>query len=169
MDIIDGILSRRSIRKYTAEPVSEEDIQILLKCAMQAPSAKNEQPWHFVVVTDQELRQKLAHTSDYTHMAADAPLLIVVCADETEDKRGGFWIQDCSAATQNLLLAAHGKNLGAVWCGVYPIEDRIAKIRENLNLPQNITPLGLICIGHPAQSPKPAERFIAARVHYQKW
>lgn len=110
MDIFEALFTRRSIRKYTQEDVSDEDLNILLKAAMLAPSASNRQPWHFVVVRDPEVRAALAGRHPYAKMAADAPVVIVVCADLNEEKTPGFWVQDCSAATQNLMLAARQKS-----------------------------------------------------------
>lgn len=169
MDMIEGILTRRSIRDYTEAPVDDDVLKVLLDCAMHAPSAKNEQPWQFMVIKDAAKRKELSETTPYTHMAAKASVVIVVCGDMAEDKAGGFWVQDCSAAIQNLLLAAHAKGLGAVWCGIYPKEDRAAFLREKLGLPAGIIPLGMVCIGHPAKEAKPADRFLSDRVHYEKW
>lgn len=112
MDIFEAMFTRRSIRKYTQDPVDDEDLKLLLKAAMLAPSASNRQPWHFVVVRDANVRAAIAERHPYAKMAADAPLLIVVCADLNEEKTPGFWVQDCSAATQNILLAARGQESG---------------------------------------------------------
>lgn len=169
MDIFEALRTRRSIRKYTDEPITDGDLQELLEMAMLAPSAKNEQPWQFVVVRDGDQRAKLAKVSPYTHMAAIAPLVIVVCGDMREEKAPGMWVQDCSAATQNLLLACTGKQLGAVWCGVYPEQDRVATAREILGLPEEIIPLNLVCIGHTAEQFKTAERYRQERVHLNRW
>lgn len=169
MDIFEAMFTRRSIRKYTQDPVDDEDLKLLLKAAMLAPSASNRQPWHFVVVRDANVRAAIAERHPYAKMAADAPLLIVVCADLNEEKTPGFWVQDCSAATQNILLAARGKNLGSVWCGLHPVEERMRVVREILNLPDHVMPLGLICIGHPAQPFSEADRFREDRIHYDRW
>lgn len=169
MDLFEALKTRRSIRKYTDEPVSDDNIHALLDAAMHAPSAKNEQPWHFVVIRDPEIRDILAKTTPYTHMASNAPVVIVVCGDMDCDKASGMWVQDCAAATQNLLLAARGENLGTVWCGVHPVPERVEHVRQALNLPANIIPFNLICIGHPAQSFKEEHRFQEDRVHRDKW
>lgn len=169
MDLFEALKTRRSIRKYTDEPVSDDNIHALLDAAMHAPSAKNEQPWHFVVVRDSSVRAVLAKTTPYTHMAAEAPVVIVVCGDMNHDKASGMWVQDCAAATQNLLLAARGENLGTVWCGVHPIQEREEHVRSALNLPANIVPFNLICIGHPAQPFKEEQRFQEERIHREKW
>lgn len=169
MDIFEALRTRRSIRKYTDEAVSDEDLRLMLEIAMLAPSARNEQPWHFVAVRDKNLRDKLSTTTQYTHMAADAPLVIVVCADMRHDKANGMWPQDCAAATENLMLAARGKNLGCVWCGVHPVPEREAYVRQVLELPDEITPFGIICVGHPAQQFGEADRYRQERVHIDRW
>lgn len=169
MDVLEAIAARRSIRKYTQESVSQEQIRELLKSAMMAPSARNEQPWHFIVILQESMRKELAKTSPYTHMAANAPLNIVVAGDMNEEKAPQMWVQDCAAATQNLLLAATGLGLGAVWCGVHPVEERVAHIRKTLKLPENIVPFNLICIGVPAESPSAKGAYAPERVHHEIW
>lgn len=169
MDIFEGIRTRRSIRKYTDAPVSEKEIEILLQCAMLAPSAKNARPWHFVVVTEAATRQKLAQASPYTHMAAAAPLVIVVCANMSEEKIGDFWIQDCAAATENILLAARGLNLGSVWCGIYNVPERMQAVRDVLGMPKEVNPFNLICIGHTTQPFSEANRYMPERVRRGHW
>lgn len=169
MDLFEALRTRRSIRKYTADPVTDEDVHILLEMAMLAPSAKNEQPWQFVVVRSEAGRGALAGTSPYTHMAAQAPVVIVVCGDLHQDKAAGMWVQDCAAAIENLMLAARGRNLGTVWCGVHPVAERVAHIRATLGLPEHIIPLGLICVGHPAAEFKTENRYNAALVHLETW
>lgn len=169
MDIFEAIFTRRSIRKFMELPVSKDDENLILKAAMLAPSACNEQPWHFVCIRDQSTREQLSHVSPYTHMAADAPLVIIVCGDLSLEKAAGMWVQDCSAAIENLLLAARGKNLGSVWCGIHPEKDRETKTREILGIPENVIPLGMISIGHPAQHFSEAARFNEDRIHREKW
>ncbi|MDR3357988.1 MAG: nitroreductase family protein [Desulfovibrio sp.] len=169
MDIFEALFTRRSIRKYLPKPVSDEDITLLLKAAMLAPSANNGQPWHFVVVRDEAVRKALAERHPYAKMAAGAPVVIVVCAEPDEHKGAEFWVQDCSAATQNLMLAARGKNLGSVWCGLYPREDREGVVREILNLPPHIRALSLVVIGHCEQPFSEANRFSAEKIHYERW
>lgn len=169
MDIFEVLKTRRSIRKYTEEPVSDDNIHALLDAAMHAPSARNEQPWHFVVVRNPAIRAQLAKTSPYTNMANDAPVVIVVCADLANDKADGMWVQDCAAATENILLAARGDNLGTVWCGVHPNKEREEAVRAALNLPAGIVPFNLICIGHPAQKFHDEQRFHEDRIHREQW
>jgi len=169
MDAVEAMLTRRSIRKYRAEPVSEEAIDTLLRAAMAAPSAGNEQPWHFIVIRDRTVLDTIPSTHPYAQMAASAPLAIVVCGDERLAKYESFWVQDCAAATQNLLLAAHANGLGAVWCGVYPSEERVAAVRGLLAIPEQITPFSLIVLGHPDEEKGPADRFDGARVHRDRF
>jgi nitroreductase len=123
MEAFEAILSRRSIRKYLPTPVSEHDIHQLLDAAMNAPSSSNGQPWHFVVVSDRKLLDEIPRFHAYSGMLKEAPLAVVVCGDTSLEKTKGVWVQDCSAATQNLLLAARALGLGSVWLGVYPLED----------------------------------------------
>ena len=166
-ELINTIFSRRSIRKYTAEPVGEQNIKTLLEAAMAAPSASNRKPWHFVVVTDRKKLDALADSHPYGKMLFEAPLCIAVCGDPTISQR--FWVQDCSAATENLLLAAVALDLGAVWLGAYPSEERVAAIRKVLGVPNNIVPLNLISMGHPAEQKEPRTQYDEERVHREKW
>ena len=130
MDAIKCIMTRRSIRQYTDEPVDGEVVEKILRAAMAAPSAANCQPWQFVVVRDQAKREAFAEFHPYGKMLASAPIGILVCGDTELELADGYWIQDCSAATENLLLAAHALGLGAVWLGITPREDRTAETRE---------------------------------------
>lgn len=169
MELFEALRTRRSIRKYNAEPVSDDDIHAMLDAAMHAPSACNEQPWHFVVVRGAEGRAALAKTSPYTHMAAAAPVVIVVCGDLNYDKASGMWVQDCAAATQNLLLAARGREIGSVWCGVHPQKEREEIIRAALGLPEHIIPFSLICLGHTDSEFREEHRFHEDRIRREKW
>ncbi len=167
--MLETILTRTSIRKYTDQPVEKEKIEAMLRAGMAAPSAVNKQPWHFVVVTDKEKLAGLATANPNAGMAAKAPLAIVVCGDMTKALEGGgraFWIQDCSAATENILLAAHAQGLGAVWTGTYPNEERVAAASEVLKLPEYIIPLCTIVIGHPAENPTPKDKWNPENVSY---
>ena len=169
MDAFDAILSRRSIRNYTEQPVSDELTNELLKAAMSAPSAGNEQPWHFVIINQREILDEIPKLHPYSQMLKQAPLAILVCGDATLEKYKGYWVQDCSAATENILLAAQAKGLGAVWLGVYPLEDRIAGLRKLLNIPDHVTPLALVSIGYPAEQKPRSNRFDASRIHNNGW
>ncbi|WP_028575198.1 nitroreductase family protein [Desulfonatronovibrio hydrogenovorans] len=169
METIEAILTRRSIRKYKDQPVSPQDVQVLLEAAMSAPSAGNAQPWQFVVITSRDTLDAIPSFHQYSRMLLQAPLAILVCGDLEREKFKGYWVQDCSAATQNILLAAHDLELGAVWLGIYPEKIRINGMRRLLNLPDTIMPLSLVSIGYPDQPWGRADRFDPARVHYDKW
>jgi len=169
MDVTKAIVSRRSIRKYTTEPVSDGDVEALLNAAMHAPSAVNEQPWHFVVVKDRETLAAIPQISPTAPMVKDAPVAIAVCADKNLEKFPGLWVQDCSAATENMLLAATARGLGAAWAAVYPFEDRVEGIKNLLNLPVNVIPLCVVPVGHPAETPAPVDRFNPSCIHYEVW
>ena len=165
MNTLEAIRTRRSVRRYTSEPVSEKDVQVLLEAAMAAPSAANQQAWHFVVIDERVLLDRIPDFHPYCPFIREAPLGIVVCGDLSLDRTDGmFWVQDCSAATENLLLAAHAIGLGAVWLAVYPIDERVQGIRDLLALPEHLVPLNIIAVGHPAEVPPPSHRFDPARV-----
>jgi len=166
-ELIQIIFARRSIRKYTADPISEADIKTLLEAAMAAPSASNRKPWQFVVVTDPQTLARLAEVHPHGKMLFEATLCVAVCGDLTEMER--FWVQDCSAATENLLLAATALGLGAVWLGVYPREEQVVAVRQVLGIPETIVPLNLISIGHPAEEKEPRTQYNEARVHRERW
>ncbi len=166
---IENIMARTSIRSYTDQTVSADTIDILLKAGMAAPTAVNKQPWHFVAVTDKEILNQLAKANPNAGMAAKAPLGIVVCGDMTKTMDGpfrAFWIQDCSAATENILLAAHALGLGAVWTGLYPNEEAALAVREVLKAPDHIVPLCTIVIGYPAEQTAPKDKWKPENVSY---
>lgn len=169
MDAMTAIRTRRSIRRFTDEDVTDAEVNELLGAAMSAPSAGNEQPWEFVVVRDKQLLNQVGTFSKYAGYAKKAPVSILVCGNLDYDKHGGFWVQDVSAATQNILLAAHAMGLGAVWTGAYPGKDRIKGFRKLLGLPRNIVPFSLVVIGHPKKQRSPIQRFKEDRVHYDSW
>ena len=169
MDAIEAILSRRSIRQYTSQPVPDEIVRELLTAAMSAPSAVNEQPWQFIVITDRHLLNGIPQITPYAQMAKDAALVVLVCGDTTREKYHGFWPQDCAAATENLLIAANARGLGAVWCGVYPVDERVQGLRRYLQLPDYIVPFSLVPIGYPAEKREPRHRYDGSRVHFNGW
>lgn len=164
-----AILNRRSIRQYTLEPVSDQDVTDLLTAAMSAPSAGNEQPWHFIIIKDREILDAIPKFHPYSQMLKQASVAIVVCADMQLEKFKGYWVQDCSAATENLLIAVQAKGLGAVWLGVYPMEDRVQGLRNLLDLPKHVIPLNIIPVGHPSETMPPANRFDPSKIHSEKW
>jgi nitroreductase len=169
MDVLDGIMTRRSIRKYTDEPVGDEIVEQLLRAAMAAPSAGNQRPWRFVVVRDRAVLTRLADASPYASMLPTAPLAIVVCADPSVEKHPGFWVQDCSAATQNILLAAHALGLGAVWLGFYPVQERVRAASEVLGLPKGVVVMSIVPLGHTDATPQRADRYDATYLHFDRW
>lgn len=170
MDAMNVLLSRRSVRQFTDKPVPEEMVRELLHAAMSAPSAGNEKPWHFMVLTDRALLDAIPKVHPYAAMVKQAPAAIVVCGEPALEKYEGYWVLDCSIATENLLLAAHAKGLGAVWCGVYPTKDRVDALKKLLALPEQIVPFALVPIGFPAKYPDAVlDRFDAARVHGNRW
>ena len=169
---INNIMTRTSIRQYTDEPVSKENIETMLRAGMAAPTAVNRQPWHFIVITNRDKLNALATANRGTSMAAKAPLAIVVCGDMEKAMPGtgqGFWVQDCSAATENILLAANALGLGAVWTGLYPNEERAKAVREVVKAPENIVPLCTIVIGHPAEQPQPKDKWKPENVSYNEF
>jgi ribonuclease P protein component len=168
-EAIKNIITRRSIRKYTEQSVEREKIEKLLKAAMSAPSAGNQQPWDFIVVTQKEIIKNVRQASPYAAPLEGAPLCIIVCADLQKERFPGNWVLDCSAATENILLAAHAIGLGAVWIGIYPEQDRMKYISRIFNLSGNIKPMAVISIGYPAEEKGPADRFIDTNVHWEKW
>lgn len=169
MDAIKAIMTRRSIRKYTAEPVEAEQVETLLQAAMAAPSAGNQQVWHYVVIRDQAVRDGIPRFHPHAKMASEAPVVVVVCADTVIEKFEGYWVQDCSAAVENLLVAANAEKLGAVWLGIHPRPERVAAMKELLGLPESVMPLAAIAIGHPDEEKEPGDRFDPSRVHHDKW
>jgi nitroreductase len=169
LSTLDVILTRRSIRAFTAQPVDPQRVEQILQAAMSAPSACNQQPWHFVVVTDRKTLDAIPTIHPYAAMCTQAALAILVCADPLIQTCPGFWPQDCAAATENLLLAAHALGLGAVWTGVYPGDERIAHFREFFSLPKHIVPFCLVPIGYPAEPAHRADRYKAERVHRNRW
>jgi nitroreductase len=169
MNTLEAIRTRRSVRAFTSEPVKQELLLELVRAAMQAPSAGNQQAWQFVVVDDQQVIKRIPEFHPYAQMAETAPAAILVCGDLELEQRKGYWVQDCSAATQNLLLAAHDLGLGAVWTGVYPREERVAGARKLFGLPEHVVPLALVFVGYPAEHPQPEDRFREDRVHWNHW
>ena len=169
MDAIEAILTRRSVRSYTDHPVPEDIIQLLLEAAVSAPSANNQQPWQFIIIEDREILKSIPSVHPYSGMLNHAPLAIVVCGDLSQARLGGYWAQDCSAATQNILLAAHALGLGAVWLGVYPRQERQSAINKIFELPSHIQPFSLISIGHPAEEKGIPDRFKEDRIRWNEW
>lgn len=165
---MDAILTRRSIRKYTKEPVPTNIIKELLEAAMCAPSADNEQPWQFIVINDRRILDEIPNVHPYSNMLRQASVAILVCGDKTLSKGKDFWVQDCAAATENILIDVQEKSLGAVWLGIYPNEEVVKSIQKLLELPSNIIPFSLIPVGYPDEKKAQENRYNVSRVHYNK-
>jgi nitroreductase len=163
---LDIIFSRRSIRQYSSEAVAEADMESLLQAGMAAPSASNRKPWHFVAVTDKGVLQDLARGHAYGKMLANAAVGIAVCGDPAISD---WWVQDCSAATENILIAAAGLGLGAVWLGCHGRPEREQAVRDVLGIPSRIGVLSLISIGHPAEEKEARTQYNPSRVHRDMW
>ena len=171
-DALDVIMTRASVRSYTDQAVENDKVEKMLKAAMAAPTARNQQPWAFIVVDSREILDELAETLPHAKMAAQAPLAIVACGDLTKSLSGvaqEYWVQDVSAAIENLLLAAHAMELGAVWTGVYPIPERVNDVVQVLSLPEHIIPLAVIPIGYPAGEVQPKDKWKPENIKYNKW
>lgn len=169
--VIENIMTRTSIRQFTDRPISKDTLDILVKAGMAAPSAVNKQPWAFVVITEKEVLDSLREVHPYSNLKT-ATAAIVVCGNMDKALEGEareYWVQDCSAATENILLAAHAYGLGAVWCGVYPNPERIPGVKAVLGLPENIIPLDVITLGWPDESPEPKNKWNPENVHYNRW
>lgn len=169
--VLENIHSRKSVRQYTSEPVTSEQIETLLRAAMAAPTAVNYQPWRFVVVTERAELDEIAGILPYAQMLKQATAAIVVCG-ETKWMGGAentYWQQDCAAATQNILLAAEALGLGAVWTGIYPNPDLYPKMHDFLNLPTTIEAFCCIPVGYPAGNEQPKDKWKPENIHYGKW
>ena len=167
---LDAIFKRRSIRKFTDQPVEPEMLEMLLKAGMAAPTAMNCKPWEFVVITESEKLAQFRKRLIFGNR--NAPAAIVVCGNpslSTNPAARLFWIQDCSAAAENILIAAVSMGLGTVWVGVHPVADFVRIVREIAGLPKNVTPLGLLYIGHPAEDKPARSQYEEKRVHWQNY
>lgn len=167
---IANIMTRTSVRDYTSTPIPEATIDTLLRAGMAAPTAGNKQPWKFIVVNERALLDSLAQGN--WRPAAKAQAAIVVCGDTTNSFPGegkDYWVQDCSAATENILLAAHAVGLGAVWCGCYPISERVELVRTTFAIPDSIVPISVVMLGYPTGTQEPKEKYKPENIHYNKW
>lgn len=173
MDAIEAIMTRSSVRSYTTERVDAQSVETMLRAAMAAPTAGNRQPWRFVVVDDEAILKQFPALVSGARMAEKAPLAIVACGVPSESMSGllsQYWVQDCSAATENILLAAHAMGLGAVWCGVYPDSNgRVGGVQKLLNLPEEVIPLSIIVIGHPDSEPNVKDKWKSENVSYNRY
>ena len=169
---IDNIMTRVSVREFTGEKISAEQIDTLLRAAMAAPSAINKQPWAFIVVTDEAIIAQLGEALPYSRCANHPAVAIIPCGDLSKaipGEMGAFWINDVSAATENLLLAAHAMGLGAVWTGLHPDMNRAAMVQQMLGLPEHIIPLCVVPVGIPAEQPAIKDKYNPENIHYNVW
>ena len=167
---LDVIMTRTSIRAFTGEPVSKDQLETILKAGMAAPTGMNAQPWRFVVLTDQDKIKEIFGTGFRSEMYTTAGAVIVVCGEaETDGRPNMFWYEDCSAAAENILLAAHALGLGAVWTAGYPAVDRTAPVSEALGIPSNVLPLCVIPMGVPAENPEPKDKWKPENIHWETW
>lgn len=165
----DPVLSRRSVRRYTPEPVGDDLVERLLRAAMAAPSAGNQQPWRFVVLRERATMRAITGVHPYAKMLPEAPVAVLVCGEPGSGKWPQFWEQDCAAATENLLIEAERLGLGAVWLGIHPLTERVEGVRALLGIPAAVVPFALVPVGRPVDRKEPADRFDARRVHLERW
>jgi nitroreductase len=171
-ETLKTIFSRKSVRKYKNEPIEKDKIILLVKAGMAAPSAVDKRPWDFIVVTDKKILKELSDKLPYAKMTQNAAVAIIVCGNiekQYQGKDSVFWIMDCSAATENILIAAESLGLGAVWTAVYPEKERINSVKKILNIPENVIPLNVIPIGIPLSTEMPKNKYDPSQLHFNKW
>ncbi len=166
---MEALLTRRSIRKYKPLEIPDNLVKQILQSAMNAPSAGNQQPWEFIIVTKREILDTIMKAHPYSEMLAEAPMALVVCGNEQKEEHKGYWVQDCSAATQNILIAARALGLGSCWLGVYPRQERLNPIKTILGLPAHVLPLCVIALGYPDEEKPTPDRYDTEKIHYDKW
>jgi nitroreductase len=170
MDAMEAILTRRSIRDYTRQAVPKMIVEDLLRAGMSAPSSKGLRPWHFLVIDDRRTLNRIPLYFPYTYMIRKAPAAIIVCGDEAQSAYGIYWTFDCSAAAENIVLAARAAGLGAVWCGAYLAEvPQEVSFRAWLGIPEKIVPFAIIPIGYPAEDKPRSDYFDGSRIHTNRW
>lgn len=174
MELLEGLLTRRSVRKYENKPIPKDVLEQIIKAGEFAPFAHNTQPWEFLVIQDKDVLKHFRHMQRSALFAENAAAVILVCGREDisfhREKEGWSYIDiDCSAATENILLAAHALGLGACWCGASPMSGPIASLKEFFSLPENVKPFSIVVLGYPAETPKQPERHNPERIHWEKW
>lgn len=169
MDALKAVLTRRSIRSYSDNPIPKDKIKTLLEAAMSAPSAKNEQTWCFVVLDEKQYLKKIADSHPHADMLRQADKAILVCGDLKKEKTENYWMINCSAATENILIAARGLGIGSCWIGIYPRAERVRMMKEIVELPDHVVPFALVSLGYPTGKHREVNRFDEAKVHYNKW
>jgi nitroreductase len=168
-DALTVIHSRKSVRKYLNKPVSREQLEVLLRAGMAAPTAGDKRPWSFVVVTERAMLDTLSFSSRGTRMLTGAAAAIVVCGDKDAGFKSEVWVHDCSAASENILLAAEAIGLGAVWTGIYLNPEPTAYVKRVLGLPESVYALNIISIGYPTGEEKPKDKWDPNKIHWNKW
>ena len=170
-EVIANIITRKSIRKYTSEIISIDKIKLLLTAAMAAPTAHNRRPFHFIVISDQEIKDKISEINPYSKMILNSSHTIVVCGDTIAEPTIDFIHHDCAAAVQNVLLAANSLGLGAVWVGVKQNDPKgwANHVSDTLQLPMHIKPIALIPLGYPDQHREVRDRYEDEKVHFNVW
>lgn len=168
METIKAIMTRRSIRTWTDEPVTAQEREILMKAAMNAPSAADARPWQFVTMDEPSVIKRFTEMGG-TEMLAESTFMVLVCGNAGKEIYPGFWPQDCSCAAQNIQLAAHDIGIGCVWIAIYPLEDRVGLCRRILDIPESITPFALLALGVPNEVVPPEERYDEALLHHNSW
>ena len=169
---LDVISTRVSVRQFTGEKLNADQLDKILRAGMSAPTAVNKQPWAFVVVDDAEVLQQLSEAVKSSRIENGASHAIVVCGDMTKALEGegrGYWVEDTSAATENMLLAAHAMGLGALWVGVYPISERVSQVSEIICVPEHITPMCIVTLGYPAEQPAVKDKYKTENIHLNRW
>lgn len=169
--VLDNIMTRTSVRQFSDRQIAQDTLESIVRAGMAAPTAVNRQPWAFVVVTDRVILDSLEAIHPYSNLKT-ATAAIIVCGNMEKAGEGfgrEYWVQDCSAATENILLAAHAYGLGAVWCGVYPNPNVQPEVERVLDLPDTVIPLNIITMGYPAYESEPKDKWNPENVHYQKW
>jgi len=169
MQTLEAIFKRRSIRKFTNQKIKDEDIKTLLRAAMMAPTARNAQEWEFLVIRDKKTFDRIMAVHPHAGMLDSADTAIVVCGNLQKEYYPGYWVGDCGAATQNILLAATELGIASVWLGVQAAKDRRDGVKKVLNLPDGIEPFCIIALGYPAETRDQADRYDKAKVHYENW
>lgn len=169
METFHTIINRRSIRKYQFRKIEDEKISKLLKAAMYAPSAMNLQPWHFIVINNENVLEETVKSISHAEMIKQSGNAILVCGDASLEKNESWLIQNCSASVQNLLLAAYDMQLGSCWIAVHGMPDVLRNLVKQFNLPQNIIPIALVALGYPDEVVKSEDRFIQEKIHFNKW
>jgi nitroreductase len=166
---MNEIFDRRSVREYKDIPVSDDLVENIIKAGMAAPSAGNEMPWHFIIINDRQKLVKITEIHPYSEMLKTCAVAILVCGDLSLERHKGFWVQDCAAATQNMLLEAVHLELGAVWLGVYPVEKIVKALQSLFGLPENVVPLSIVSLGYPLEKPRRVNRIDNSRIRHNDW